>query len=107
MGEEQEEILNEKWWRWASPLMAREANLDQLLSAFLDSREEGEDRYIGKYERSILQIATATSEESDDEEEEDEIVEDTKSTEKGRKPDSREKFSGVLLYSRFQSYCEG
>merc|ERR1719341_1734137 len=90
--EEQEEILNEKWWRWASPLIARQVNLDQLLSAFLDSREE-EDRYIGKYERSILQIANATSEESDDEEDEEEIVEDTESTEKERKPDSREKFS--------------
>ena len=64
-------------------------------------------RYIGKYERSILQIAIATSEESDDEEEEDEIVEDTESRERDRKPDGKEKFLGVLLYSRFQSYCEG
>ena len=49
----------------------------------------------------------ATSEESDDEEEEDEIVEDSESRRKERKPDGKEKFSGVLLYSRFQSYCEG
>ena len=61
-------------------------------------------RFIGKYERSILDIVKATSEESDDE---DEIVEESESTRKERKPDGKEKFSGVLLYSRFQSYCEG
>jgi len=61
-------------------------------------------RFIGKYERSILDIVKATSEESDDE---DDNVEDSKSTWKERKPDGKEKFSGVLLYSRFQSYCEG
>ena len=49
----------------------------------------------------------ATSEESDDEEEEDEIIENTESREKERKLEGKEKFSGVLLYSRFQSYCEG
>ena len=38
-----------RWWRWASPLIAREANLDQLLSAFLDSREEREDRSSLKF----------------------------------------------------------
>ena len=64
-------------------------------------------RYIGKYERSILQIVNATSEESDDEEEGDEIVEESESRRKERKLDGKEKFSGVLLYSRFQSYCEG
>ena len=61
-------------------------------------------RYVGKYERSILQIVNATSEESDDDEEE-EIVEDSERREKEK--NGREKFSGVLLYSRFQSYCEG
>jgi len=100
--EEQEEILNQKWWRWVSPLMARETNLDHLLSVFLGSREE-EKRYVGKYERSILQIVNATSEESNEEEEE--IVEDSERREKEK--NGREKFSGVLLYSRFQSYCEG
>ena len=49
----------------------------------------------------------ATSEESDDEEEEDEIIENRESREKERKAEGKEKFSGVLLYSRFQSYCEG
>jgi len=83
--------------------MQRQVNLDKLLSDFLDSREDG-NRFIGKYERSILDIVKATSEESDDE---DEIVEDCESTRKERKPDVKEKFSGVLLYSRFQSYCEG
>ena len=62
-------------------------------------------RYIGKYERSILHIVNATLEESD--EEYDEIVEDSESRRKERKADGKEKFSGVLLYSRFQSYCEG
>ena len=62
-------------------------------------------RYIGKYERSILDIVKAASEEESDDE--DEIVEDSESTREERKPDGKEKFSGVLLYSRFQSYCEG
>jgi len=84
--------------------MARQVNLDQLLSAFLDSREDGK-RYIGKYERSILDIVKAASEEESDDE--DETVEDSESTREERKPDGKEKFSGVLLYSRFQSYCEG
>ena len=64
-------------------------------------------RYIGKYEKSILDIVNAASEESDEEGGDEPIGEGSATRGEVNKSSSKEKFSGVLLYSRFQSFCEG
>ena len=65
-------------------------------------------RHIGKYEKSILDMANAASGgESDEEDEDDPIGQGSATRGKEDKSSGKEKFSGVLLYSRFQSFCEG
>ena len=117
--------------------MLNKVNLDKLLTAFLDSEEEcgrlkkhtspfyGSmlhflvpstriapkndtiTRYIGKYEKSILDMVNAASGESDEEDGDEPIGGGSATKEKEDKLSGKEKFSGVLLYSRFQSFCEG
>ena len=62
-------------------------------------------RHIGKYEKSILDMVNAASGESDQEDVDEPIGEGERGEED--KSSGKEKFSGVLLYSRFQSFCEG
>ena len=62
-------------------------------------------RHIGKYEKSILDMVNAASGESD-EEDQDETIGVGEGGEED-KLSGKDKFSGVLLYSRFQSFCEG
>lgn len=70
--DEQEKILDQRWWRWVAPLMLKKVNLDKLLTAFLDSEEEC-SRHIGKYEKSILDMVNAASGESDEEDQDETI----------------------------------
>ena len=62
-------------------------------------------RHIGKYEKSILDMVNAASGESDEEDGDETIGVGERGEED--KSSGKEKFSGVLLYSRFQSFCEG
>ena len=117
--------------------MLNKVNLNKLLTAFLDSEEEcgrlkkhtspfyGSmlhflvpstriapkndtiTRYIGKYEKSILDMVNAASGESDEEDGDEPINEGSATRGEEDKSSGKEKFSGVLLYSRFQSFCEG
>ena len=64
-------------------------------------------RHIGKYEKSILDMVNAASGESDEEDEDEPIDNGSATRGEEDKSSGKEKFSGVLLYSRFQSFCEG
>ena len=63
-------------------------------------------RHIGKYEKSILDMVNAASGESDQEDGDEPIGEGSATRGEEDKSSGKEKFSGGLLYSRVQSFCE-
>ena len=82
------------------------ATLEQfaIVERFL-SREEGSNRSLSDYEKSILTVCQGSgeSEEDPEDENEDEQTGDTNNSPNNKPTD---KFGGIRLYARFHSFYE-
>ena len=89
--------------KWIQPIQNHVNDLDDFLKTFLNEEkfkevenENSSERYMSKYEKQILALINAAG--TDDDSDEDEAAKDEDVI--------GDKFSGIRLYSRFQSYYE-
>jgi len=89
--------------KWIQPIQNHVLDLDDFLKTFLKKEnfkevlnENSSERYISKYEKQILAMINTAG--TDDDSDEDEPAKDENIT--------ADKFSGIRLYARFQSYYD-